>query len=158
MPNDLTNQKAPAFSVVDQDEVPVTEAVLKGRWTVLYFYPKDDTPGCTTEACEFTAGVEQFAALDAQVLGVSPDTPERHRRFIEKHGLGIRLLSDPDHAMLEAYGAWGEKVRYGKTSVGVLRSTVLVDPEGRVVRHWRNVTAGGHAEAVRAALASAQAE
>jgi len=150
-------QPAPPFRVVDQDGKPVTEGVFAGRWTVLYFYPRDDTPGCTVEACEFTASIAEFEGLDATVLGASPDKPETHKKFIAKHGLKLRLLSDPEHRLLEAYGGWGEKVLYGKKSVGVIRSTVIVDPKGLVAHRWARVTAAGHAGFVRAKLAELKA-
>ena len=149
-------QKAPAFRLQDQDGKEVSLAELRGHWVVLYFYPRDDTPGCTTEACEFTAGRERFEGLRAVVLGCSPDGPESHTRFIAKHRLSVRLLSDPDHKVMEAYGAWGEKVLYGKRSVGIIRSTVLIDPEGRVAHHWARVQAAGHAEKVREKLVELQ--
>jgi len=148
---------APTFSLPDQDGVEVSLAALRGRWVVLYFYPKDDTPGCTTEACEFTEGIEAFRSLDAVVLGCSPDSAERHRKFIAKYGLEVRLLSDPDHEVMEAYGAWGEKNMYGKVSVGVIRSTVIIDPEGRVGHHWKRASAKGHALKVREKLKALQA-
>lgn len=143
---------APKFSLEDQDGTRVSLADYRGRWVVLYFYPKDDTPGCTTEACEFTEGIEAFEGLDAVVLGCSPDSPEKHRKFIAKYELKVRLLSDPDHRVMEAYGAWGEKSMYGKTTVGVIRSTVVIDPEGRVAHHWKKVSAKGHAAKVRERL------
>ncbi|MEW6336843.1 MAG: peroxiredoxin [Acidobacteriota bacterium] len=144
--------KAPAFTLLDQDEKKVSLASLAGRWAVLYFYPKDDTPGCTTEACEFTDGLAAFEGLDAAVLGCSPDAPASHRKFIAKHDLKVRLLSDPDHSAMAAYGAWGEKSMYGKRVTGVIRSTVLIDPQGRVAHHWPSVKAAGHAEEVRETL------
>ena len=144
--------KAPAFKLQDQDGVDVSSAELRGRWVVLYFYPRDDTPGCTTEACEFTEGIEAFRGLEAEVLGCSPDSPEKHRKFIAKHDLAVRLLSDPEHSVMEAYGAWGEKSMYGRTTMGVIRSTVLIDPEGRVAHHWPRVKAKGHAAKVRERL------
>jgi peroxiredoxin Q/BCP len=147
-------QEAPEFALPDQDDIRVALSELRGQWVVLYFYPKDDTPGCTTEACEFTEGIEAFRDLDAVVLGCSPDSPERHRKFIAKHGLAVRLLSDPDHEVMETYGAWGEKVLYGRTSVGVIRSTVLIDPKGRIAHHWKRVKSKGHAEKVRERLES----
>ena len=149
--------KAPAFTLQDQDETTVSLSDLKGKWAVLYFYPKDDTPGCTTEACEFTDGIAEFEGLNAVVLGCSPDSPEKHRKFIAKHHLGVRLLSDPEHKMMETYGAWGEKNMYGKITVGVIRSTVIVDPEGLVPHRWKRVTSKGHAEKVRERLAQLQA-
>lgn len=147
-----TGKAAPDFTLPDQDGNDVTLSDLRGSWVVLYFYPRDDTPGCTTEACEFTASLDGFAGLDAVVLGCSPDRPEKHRRFIAKHGIGVRLLSDPEHSVMERYGAWGEKKMYGRTSQGVIRSTVLIDPEGTVVHHWPKVRAAGHAEKVRSVL------
>lgn len=145
-------QPAPDFKLPDHDGVELSLDGLGGGWVVLYFYPKDDTPGCTTEACEFTEGIESFRSLDAVVLGCSPDSPEQHRKFIAKHELGIRLLSDPDHEVMEAYGAWGEKNMYGKVTVGVIRSTVIIDPQGRVAHQWKRASAKGHAEKVRERL------
>ncbi len=147
-------KKAPSFTLLDATGAKRTLREFAGRWVVLYFYPKDDTPGCTREACDFTAGLAAFEALDATVLGVSRDTPESHAKFAAKHVLKVTLLSDPDHATLEAYGAWGEKTLYGKTSVGVIRSTVLIDPEGKVAHHWKKVSVDGHVEAVRTKLAA----
>lgn len=140
---------APGFTLKDQDGTEVSLGDLAGRWLVLYFYPKDDTPGCTTEACEFTAGLEGFNQLEATVLGCSPDSPDKHRKFIAKHDLKIRLLSDPDHEVMERYGAWGEKNMYGRKSMGVIRSTVIIDPAGKVAHHWKKVKAAGHADQVR---------
>jgi thioredoxin-dependent peroxiredoxin len=145
-------KKAPNFSVKNQDDETVKLSDLEGRWVVLYFYPKDDTPGCTIEACDFTAGLKDFEGLEATVLGCSPDSPESHRKFIAKYKLKIQLLSDPDHTVLEKYGAWGEKNMYGKISMGVIRSTVIIDPTGKVARHWPKVRAEGHAAEVREAL------
>jgi peroxiredoxin Q/BCP len=142
-------KRAPAFTLADQHDEKVRPADFKGQWVVLYFYPRDDTPGCTVEACDFTAGIKQFEKLDAVVLGVSPDSTESHRRFSKKHKLKVRLLSDPKHAVMETYGAWGAKTLYGKKSVGVLRSTVLIDPAGKVAYRWPKVQAKGHAEKVR---------
>lgn len=143
---------APAFALPDQDGKMVQLEDFTGQWVVLYFYPRDDTPGCTTEACEFTEGIQAFEKLKAVVLGVSPDSPESHRDFIQKHGLQVRLLSDPERQALQPYGAWGTKVRDGVEKLGVLRSTVLIDPEGKIARHWEKVSAPGHAAEVRAAL------
>ena len=141
-------RRAPAFTLKNQDDEKVSLTKLKGSWVVLYFYPRDDTPGCTIEACDFTAGIKGFQKLDAVVLGCSPDSTESHAKFIAKHELKIPLLSDPDHEVMEKYGAWGEKTLYGKKSLGVLRSTVLIDPAGKVAHHWKNVRAKGHAEKV----------
>lgn len=146
-------KKAPAFTLPDERGVSVKLSDFLGQWVVLYFYPKDDTPGCTVEACEFTEGISAFEDLDAVVLGCSPDLPEKHGKFIAKHDLKVRLLSDPDHKVLEKYGAWGEKNMYGKVTQGTIRSTVLIDPEGKVAHQWAKVKAAGHAEQVRAKLA-----
>ena len=145
-------EKAPAFALSNQDDRTVRLSEFAGQWVVLYFYPKDDTPGCTKEACEFSAGMDGFAGLDAVVLGCSPDDPARHRAFIEKHALKVTLLSDPERTVMQAYGAWGEKKLYGRTTVGVIRSTVLIDAAGTVAHHWRAVRAAGHAEKVREKL------
>jgi len=147
---------APPFTLPDQDSVEVSLDALLGRWVVLYFYPRDDTPGCTTEACEFTEGIEAFRELDAEVFGCSPDSPEEHRKFIAKHNLDVRLLSDPGHEVMAAYGAWGEKNMYGKVTVGVIRSTVIIDPEGRIAHRWKRASAKGHAEKVREKLEELQ--
>ena len=146
-------KKAPAFTLQDENGTKVVLSALAGQWVVLYFYPKDDTPGCTVEACEFTTGMPKFDKLDAAVFGCSRDTPESHRKFIAKYKLKISLLSDPEHAVMEKYGAWGEKNNYGKKTMGVIRSTVLIDPAGKVAYHWATVKAAGHAEQVRAKLA-----
>jgi peroxiredoxin Q/BCP len=152
--NDLTGSQAPAFTLPDQNGNTVDLAGLAGSWVVLYFYPKDDTPGCTTEACEFTDAIREFEALDAVVLGCSPDSPASHARFAAKFSLKLRLLSDPDHAVMERYGAWGEKSMYGRVTQGVIRSTVIIDPNGVVAHHWPTVKAAGHAAAVRDHLAA----
>jgi peroxiredoxin Q/BCP len=146
-------KKAPTFTLPDENGAQVKLSDLAGQWVVLYFYPKDDTPGCTVEACEFTSGLKGFEKLEAAVLGCSADSPESHRRFIAKHKLKVKLLSDPDHAVMEKYGAWGEKNNYGKKTMGVIRSTALIDPAGKVAHHWPTVKAAGHAEQVRAKLA-----
>jgi len=146
-------KKAPAFSLANQAGEKVALQDLGGQWAVLYFYPRDDTPGCTKEACEFTGELKQFEQLGARVVGVSPDSPESHQKFIRKHALKLDLLSDPDHKALARYGAWGEKSMYGKKYEGVLRSTVLLDPAGKVAHHWPKVRPAGHAEEVRKKLA-----
>ena len=123
-----------------------------GKKVVLYFYPKDDTPGCTTEACGFRDAHDRIAARNAVVLGISPDPAKRHDAFIAKFGLPFTLLSDEDHKVAEAYGAWGEKSLYGKKTMGILRSTFLIDERGRIVKVFRKVKPAGHAEEVLAAL------
>ena len=145
--------KAPDFSLPDQDEKTVTLSELKNRWVVLYFYPKDNTSGCTVEACDFTASRHEFSGLDAEILGVSPDSAKSHRNFIQKQNLGITLLSDPDHKVLEAYGAWQKKSMYGREYMGVQRSTFLIDPEGKLAYIWPKVKVKGHVEEVQKKLA-----
>ncbi|MEZ5583872.1 MAG: thioredoxin-dependent thiol peroxidase [Candidatus Competibacteraceae bacterium] len=156
MADATVGQQAPAFTLPDQNGNSVSLESLQGRWVVLYFYPKDDTPGCTTEACDFTAGLKDFETLNATVLGCSPDDAESHRKFIGKYDLQITLLSDTDHQVMERYGAWGQKNMYGKISEGVIRSTALLDPQGRLAHHWKRVKAAGHAEQVRKKLTELQ--
>jgi thioredoxin-dependent peroxiredoxin len=140
--------EAPQFTLADQDGEDVSLAGLRGRRVVVYFYPADDTPGCTTEACQFDATLDDFARAGVDVLGISPDGAASHQRFRAKYELRLRLLSDPGHGTMEAYGAWGEKTLYGRKSVGVIRSTFLVSPEGTIERAWYNVRADGHAAKV----------
>ena len=128
----------------------------KGSWTVLYFYPEDDTPGCTTEACQFRDLNADMTGLDAEVWGVSPDGSGSHAAFRAKYGLPFTLLSDEDHAVAERYGAWGEKQNYGKTYIGLIRSSFLVGPDGRIAKAWPKVKADGHAQAVLDTLKSIQ--
>jgi peroxiredoxin Q/BCP len=151
-------KKAPPFALKNQDDQVVKLDSLLGKWVVLYFYPKDDTPGCTVEACDFTAGIKGFEKISAVVLGCSPDSTESHRRFIAKHKLKVGLLSDPDHQMMLEYGAWGEKNMYGRITQGVIRSTVIIDPKGLVAFHWPKVSAQGHAEEVEVRLKDLQAK
>jgi len=120
----------------------------KKGWLVLYFYPKDNTSGCTREAVDFTAHLPDFHRLGAEVVGISRDSPASHEKFAAKHGLGVTLLSDQDHKVTEAYGAWALKKMYGKESYGVIRSTFLIDPEGKIAHIWRKVMVDGHADAV----------
>lgn len=122
--------------------------VLGGKWTVLYVYPKDNTPGCTTEAKEFTELLPEFERLGFQVIGVSKDSVKSHMKFKEKHGLKVRLLSDPEVKLIKALGAWGKKKRYGKEYEGVIRSTFIFDPNGEIVWKKLNVRAKGHAAKV----------
>ncbi|SFP31386.1 thioredoxin-dependent thiol peroxidase [Hydrogenimonas thermophila] len=149
-------QKAPEFCLPNQDEVEICLRDLKGKWIVLYFYPKDLTPGCTTEACEFTEAEPEFEGLDAVILGVSPDSPEKHRKFIEKKELKITLLSDESKEVLKAYGAWGLKKMYGKEYEGVIRSTFIIDPEGNIAATWYKVRVKGHVKAVKEKLSGMQ--
>jgi peroxiredoxin Q/BCP len=131
--------KAPDFILKNQDGEDVPLNSLTGNWVVLYFYPKDNTSGCTKEAIDFTALQKDFEAAGAVILGVSPDSIERHRDFISKHALGITLLSNPDRNILTVYGAWGEKKNYGKVTEGVIRSTFIISPTGIIKALWRKV-------------------
>ena len=131
--------KAPDFDLINQDDERVSLSDFSGEWLVLYFYPKDDTPGCTKEACDFTDEIDDFQALNATVLGVSGDSTESHRKFIKKYRLGIHLLSDPEHVVHKAYGAWGLKKNYGKEYEGVIRSTFIISPNGEISADWRKV-------------------
>ncbi len=131
--------KAPNFSLKNQDDKEVSLKDNKGKWIVLYFYPKDNTSGCTKEACDFTELVEDYKKLNAVIIGVSPDSAEMHRRFIEKQNLGFTLLSDPDKEVHIAYGAWGMKKNCGKEYEGVIRSTFIISPEGKIVETWSKV-------------------
>ena len=150
-----TGSKAPAFTLEDQDGKKVRLADFAGKWVVLYFYPKDNTPGCTTEACEFTETLPSFKKLDAVVLGVSPDSARSHQGFIEKQNLKITLLADPDHKALEKYGVWQLKKNYGREYFGVARTTFLINPSGKIEHIWKNVKAAGHADVVKKRLAEA---
>jgi thioredoxin-dependent peroxiredoxin len=145
--------RAPAFELQDQDGKTQSLDGYRGRWLVLYFYPRDDTPGCTTEACGFRDASDGLAELDAAVVGVSADDASAHQKFARKYDLNFPLLVDPDKSMLEAYGAWTEKQMYGKRYMGVVRITYLIDPEGVVAKVWPKVKADGHADEVRDALA-----
>ncbi len=146
--------KAPDFALPDQDGHTVRLGDFAGRALVLYFYPKDDTSGCTAEALDFSALAEDFAAAGAAVLGVSPDTVKSHVKFRDKHALAIPLASDEEKGMLEAYGVWVEKSMYGRKYMGVERTTMLVDKLGRIARIWPKVKVKGHAAEVLAAIAS----
>ena len=154
MPKLTEGVQAPTFTLPDQDGDPVSLDDFKGAKVLVYFYPADDTPGCTKEACQFNDNLAGFQAAGVPVIGVSPDDGASHQRFRNKYGLRFPLLSDADHAVMDAWGAWGEKTSYGRTSVGVLRSTFLLDEEGRVQRAWHNVKADGHAATVLAQLRS----
>lgn len=145
-------KKAPAIKLPDQDGNVFDLAQAKGAPVVVYFYPKDDTSGCTTEAKDFTARLADFEAAGATVVGISPDSVEKHVKFRDKHELTVRLLSDDDKTVCEAYGVWVEKSMYGKSYMGVERSTFLVDPAGKVARVWRKVKVKGHVEEVLNAL------
>ena len=149
----LTGEKAPAFCLPDSEGKTACLEHFRGRWVVLYFYPKDNTPGCTIEAMQFNAAVQEFADLGAQVIGISGDSGESHRNFAEKYNLTILLLSDSDHMAIRAYGSWKPMKMFGKEFLGTKRDTFLIDPEGVIVRVWRNVNPKGHADEVKAVLA-----
>jgi peroxiredoxin Q/BCP len=146
---------APAFTLPDQDGRPVSLRDFRGRRVVVYFYPADDTPGCTAEACGFNDHLAGFA--DTPVLGISPDLADSHRAFRDKFGLRFPLLTDAEHEVMDAYGAWGERTRDGRTTVGVIRSTFLVEEHGAVAKAWYAVKADLHAEEVLAALGDGRA-
>jgi len=149
----LEGKPAPAFSLPGSDGKTHSLATCKGSYTVLYFYPKDDTPGCTKEACGFRDVFEEMRALGAQVLGISPDDNDSHQASIQKYSMPFTLLADEERQMMKAYGAFGEKMMYGKPVVGVIRSTVILDRKGVVVRHWAKVPkAETHPESVLASL------
>jgi peroxiredoxin Q/BCP len=144
--------KAPAFTLPDQDGKNVSLKDLSGHQAVVYFYPRDDTPGCTKEACQFNDNLHAFAKAKVPVFGISADSAEKHKKFRSKYGLTFPLLTDADHRVGEAYGAWGEKTLYGKKSIGVIRSTFLIDADGKIARAWYSVKADGHAAKVLAEL------
>ncbi len=149
-----TGKPAPDFTLPRAGGGSQTLSALRPRKVVLYFYPKDNTPGCTTEALDFTALADEFEAAGAVVLGVSRDPVSRHEKFRDKHGLKVMLLSDEDGRVCEAYGVWQEKTNYGRKYMGIVRTTFLIDGDGKVARIWPNVRVKGHArevlEAVRA--------
>lgn len=149
--------KAPAFTLADAAGEKVSLKDFAGRDVILYFYPRDDTPGCTKEACGFRDAWDELRALGAVVLGVSSDDADSHERFAAKYRLPFTLLSDPDQSVMAAYGAYGEKTMYGKKVVGVIRSTVWIGPDGKVRRHWGRVAnAAEHPAKVLAALREAK--
>jgi peroxiredoxin Q/BCP len=147
---------APAFELPADDGSTVSLADLKGSRAVIYFYPKDDTPGCTAQACALRDAKADFDAIGASVFGVSPDSPASHAKFRDKYGLGFRLLADEDHSMAEAYGAWGEKTNYGKTSMGIIRSVFAIDEDGNILLAKYNVKPDATAPGALAALATGE--
>jgi len=150
--------KAPAFTLVTDQGTKAKLSDFKGSPVVLYFYPKDDTPGCTKEACAFRDASKELKKLGAVVLGVSPDSNESHAKFRDKYSLNFTLLADEAHAVAEAYGAWREKNMYGKKSMGVQRSTYLIDASGKVAKVWKKVSVDGHDAQVLEALRELLAE
>jgi len=146
----------PPFCLPNQDDEEICFRDIKGRWVVLYFYPKDNTPGCTTEACDFTDALPDFTGLESIVLGVSPDTPRKHRNFIEKKSLKITLLADEDKSLCKSFGMWQLKKFMGKEYMGVVRSTFLIAPDGTLAYKWEKVRVKGHVNDVKEKLIELQ--
>lgn len=147
---------APDFCLPNQDDVEICLRDLKGKWIVLYFYPKDNTSGCTTEACDFSDAAPDFSSINAIIIGVSADSTAKHRDFIDKKDLSITLLSDESTSMLQAYGIWSLKKNYGKEYMGIVRSTLIINPEGVVKAIWKNVKVKEHARIVKEKLEELQ--
>lgn len=143
---------APDFELLDENEEPHKLSDYLGKPVILYFYPKDDTPGCTTEACEFRDDYDVYTKAGVVILGVSPDSPKSHKKFKEKYHLPFTLLADVDHKVCELYGVWGEKSMYGKKYYGVMRTSFLINSEGKLVEIFENVKPKGHSQQVLAAL------
>ncbi|MCD8510240.1 MAG: thioredoxin-dependent thiol peroxidase [Bacillus sp. (in: Bacteria)] len=139
-------QQVPDFSMKGNGGKEVKLGDYRGKYVVLYFYPKDMTPGCTTQACDFRDQHESFKDVNAVILGVSPDPLERHEKFINKHDLPFELIADEDHELAEAFGVWKLKKNFGKEYMGIERSTFIIDPEGKLVKEWRKVKVKGHVE------------
>ncbi len=153
MPLIEPGKKAPAFTLKDQQGQAHRLSDYAGRPVILYFYPKDDTPGCTQETCEFQAALPAYRSSKAAVLGVSILDEQSKAKFASKHGVTFPLLADADHAVAEKYGVWQEKSNYGRKYMGIARTTYLIDGDGKVARRWDNVKVNGHVDAVNAALA-----
>lgn len=150
-------KKAPDFSLPDETGTMVRLTTMKGRPVVVYFYPKDDTSGCTREAKDFTCLAEEFAKAGAELLGISPDSPASHQKFRSKHDLSVQLLADEDKEVAKAYGVWVEKSMYGRKYMGIERSTFLIDKTGKLAKSWRKVKVPGHAEEVLKAVRALKA-
>ncbi len=146
-------QQAPPFAGIDHNDVEVSSADFAGQNLLMYFYPKAFTPGCTTEACDFRDQYQAFSAADYAIVGVSPDEPEKLARFHDEYSLPFSLISDPDHKIAEAFGAWGTKKNYGREYEGLIRSTIAIDADGIVKDVWYNVKAKGHVERVERSVA-----
>lgn len=142
--------QAPDFTLKNQDDKEVSLSDFRGKHIVLYFYPKDMTPGCTTQACDFRDQYEKFSELDTVIIGISPDPIERHQKFIDKHDLPFQLLADEDHEVAELYGVWKLKKMFGKEFYGIERSTFIIDPDGILQKEYRKVRVKGHVEEVLA--------
>jgi peroxiredoxin Q/BCP len=145
-------KKAEGFCLPDGEGTTTCLDNFRGKWVVLYFYPRDNTPGCTLEAIQFNAALEKFADIGAQVIGVSADSPDSHQKFAKKHNLSILLLSDSEHAVLKAYDSWKPKTMFGREFFGIQRDTFLINPDGTIVAVWRKVSPKGHAEEVKEVL------
>lgn len=154
----LENQKAPDFILLNEKEEQISLSDYRGKKVVLYFYPKDMTPGCTTEACDFRDRHEEFSGLNAVILGISGDTAAKHTKFIEKYGLPFSLLVDEDHSVAEQYGVWVLKKMYGREFMGIERSTFLINEEGIVEKEWRKVKVKNHIEEVLSYLREGENE
>ena len=150
--------RAPAFTLSDQDGNKVKVTELKGETVVVYFYPRAETPGCTTQACGIRDSKAEYKKLGARVLGISPDEPEALKKFAKNQKLKFTLLSDPDHKVAEKYGAWGERSMYGKRFMGIVRSTVIVGPDGKIARHFPKVTPKTHDDTILKALGDLAAD
>ena len=148
--------QAAEFCLPNQDEEEICLRDIKGKWIVLYFYPKDNTPGCTTQACDFTEAEADFRGLDAIILGVSPDSAQKHRNFIEKKSLGITLLSDEEKTLCNLYGVWQLKKFMGKEYMGVIRSTYIINPQGEIAASWTKVRVKEHVNKVKEELKALQ--
>ena len=145
------------FCLPNQDDVEICLRDLRGKWIVLYFYPKDSTPGCTTEACDFSDAAPDFSMLNAIIIGISADSTKKHRDFIEKKDLSVTLLSDESTSMLQEYGIWQLKKNYGKEYMGIVRTTLIIDPKGVIKAIWKNVKVKEHAKEVMKKLQELQA-
>jgi peroxiredoxin Q/BCP len=152
MPLIEPGKKAPAFSLKDQHGNTHRLSDYQGRHVILYFYPKDDTPGCTQESCDFQAALPQLKRRDAVILGVSILDEASKSKFANKHGLTFPLLADANHEVAEKYGVWQQKSRYGRSYMGIVRTTYLIGPDGKIVERWDNVKVDGHADTVTAAI------
>lgn len=146
------------FCLPNQDEEEICLRDIKGKWIVLYFYPKDNTPGCTAEACDFTEALHEFEKLDAVILGVSPDSPKKHRDFIKQKSLKVTLLADEAKELAKAFGVWKLKKNYGKEYMGINRSTFIIDPDGKIAALWEGVKVKGHIEEVKEKLLMLQSK
>jgi peroxiredoxin Q/BCP len=151
------DEKAPDFCLPNQDDIEICLRDLRGKWIVLYFYPRDNTPGCTTQACDFTQAAPDFSELDAVILGVSADSTKKHRNFIEKKDLGITLLSDEDTTVMQEYGVWQLKKNYGKEYMGIVRTTFIINPDGVIKAIFPKVRVKEHVAKVKEELQKLQA-